>query len=172
MKKNIVAALLILFIVACHKDGGHPQAAHAVIKQTVTMQVLAGDTGQVWQAFEMYWDVMAVPDSSNPKPPLNQFKAYPTQQKIKFKPDSTYQCTDSIARLLSIPANGKYDLDSSYMNPIHINGKNSTFPFLQTYLPLEGQYKGMLALSDTYPYTTSGFSYTWSTMIWFKRINK
>jgi len=161
MKKNITAALLILFIAGCSKDEWHP-----LQYEYVNMKTLAQDTGQVWQAVKMFWSVARTPDTI-----YRDYEVYPTtHQTIKFKPDSTYQCTDSVANLLGIPTNGNYFVDTSFLSVVYINGKNSAFPFLQTSLPAEGDYKGMLALSDTYTASTVNSFSWWDVVIWFKRV--
>lgn len=164
MKKNITTALLILLIAGCSKDEWHP-----LKREYITMKTLTHDTGQVWQADVMFWSITSSSDTI-----AYDYEAHPTKQTIKFKPDSTYQCTDSIAKLLSIPTNGKYFVDTSkgsviYIN--YINGQQSAFPILQTTMPAEEYYKGMLALYDKY--TTNGidgFSLWWDVVIWFKRV--
>jgi hypothetical protein len=149
-------------IAACTKDTWHAQGY-----ENVTMQTLAGDTGRLWQTGVMYWSVSAPADTINGFPAFNRsYESHTTQQTIKFKPDSSYQCSDSIAMLLHIPASGKFFVDTSYY--IHINVQNS--PLIETYKPTEGDYNGMLALSDDYTTIQYGSNLKWSALIWLKRV--
>jgi len=127
MKTSAIIISIGVYLISCAK---FPQLYEGPYysESKMTTNYLYGDTGRVWvtifsdRLFE-WFDV----DSSKWKV-FNHEKDLTWSAKIKFNPDGTYSCNDTMSfYLLQIPTEGRYipnsniEFDTLFINSIHSN---------------------------------------------------